>query len=264
MTRFLAKLTAPAPWLILGLDPQREMMPPAMRGAPDGLAQFCRAAVDACGEFIDGVKINLAFFEAEGSAGLRQMEQVLGALPPRLATISDAKRGDIGSSSAMYARALFDAWNFDAATVNPLMGGDAVAPFLDYADRTIFLLAKTSNPGAADFIGATDFFARLMEKIGAWNTRGNAGVVIGATQPDAIAAALDRWPALPILAPGLGAQGAGLEPLRAILRRHPAAPLVLPISRGILNPPAGATPETIRAAARQWHAALAEMRTAKP
>ncbi|GAB4313769.1 MAG: orotidine-5'-phosphate decarboxylase [Candidatus Sumerlaeia bacterium] len=260
--RLLSKLLGPPPHLFLGLDPQRGRMPAELASEPDALERFCRTAVEACGELIAGVKINFAFFEVEGSAGLRCMERLLEALPPRLATIGDAKRGDIGSSAALYARALFETWNFDAATVNPLMGGDAVAPFLHYADRTVFLLAMTSNRGAQDIIVPLGFFDRMLERTAVWNAHNNIGLVVGATKPQAVAAALERFPAMPILAPGLGAQGAPLEALRNIVAHHPEAPLLLPLSRALLYPDGegGAFPDNIRAAARHWHRTLAELK----
>jgi orotidine-5'-phosphate decarboxylase len=259
MTRFLEKMHGPSPRIFLGLDPRREMMPEVLRDAPDALAHFCRAAVVAAAPHIDGVKINLAFFEAEGSAGLAQMEEVLAAIPPALATIGDAKRGDIGSSSKHYAKAIFDTWNFDAVTVNPLMGSDAVEPFLEYEDRTTFFLALTSNPGTRDIIEYGDVFQRVLELMGKWNAKGNAGAVIGATQPDEISYALAQHPTLPILAPGLGPQGAKVMPLREIFALHKNANVIFPLSRGILYPEEGDFPENIAEEAAIWRDAIRGM-----
>ena len=139
MTRFLNKLAGHSPRIILGLDPQRELMPESLREAPDALARFCRIAITAAAPHVDAIKFNLAFFEAEGSAGLAQMEEVLANVPVGLATIGDAKRGDIGSTAEAYARAYLEPSSpvrADAITLNPYLGLDSLEPVAARARRS--------------------------------------------------------------------------------------------------------------------------------
>ena len=131
--------------LCVGLDPDPAQMP-----VPD-VAAFNRAIIEATADLACAYKPNLAFYEALGKAGLSALEDTLKAVPGHIPVIGDGKRGDIGNTARAYARALFDVWGFDAATVNPYLGGDSVEPFLSYSGKGVFILCRTSNPGSADF-----------------------------------------------------------------------------------------------------------------
>ncbi|MGI5837993.1 MAG: orotidine-5'-phosphate decarboxylase, partial [Chloroflexota bacterium] len=164
-------------------------------------------------------KPNLAFYEALGLEGLEALYRTLKAMPPDVVVIGDAKRGDIGHTAKAYARSLFEGFGFDAATVNPYLGRDAVEPFLAYRDRGVFLLCKTSNPGSGDFQdllcqtaeGNLPLYQVVALRSRAWNSYGNVGLVVGATYPKQLAAVRQLAPELPLLIPGVGAQAGDLQ-----------------------------------------------------
>ena len=198
--------------LCIGLDPDPERL-------PDGVstADFNRAVIDATSDLVCAYKPNIAFYEQSGIDGLRALEATVAAVPSGIPVIVDAKRGDIGSTAQAYAKALFDTWGFDAATVNPYLGRDSLEPFLEHGDKGVFVLCRTSNPGSSDLQallttaesggGAMPLYQRVALLSLEWNTRGNVGLVVGATQPDELCWVRERCPAMPILIPGVGAQG---------------------------------------------------------
>jgi orotidine 5'-phosphate decarboxylase subfamily 2 len=217
--------------LCVGLDPHP--------GSFDGTAaDFCRRVIDATIDAALAFKPNSAFFEAAGLDGLAQLATVVQHVGAERITILDAKRGDIGSTAEAYARAAFRTIGADAVTVSPYLGGDSVAPFLADSGRGAFVLCHTSNPGAADFQGlvldGAPLYLHVARRALAWNERGNVGLVVGATAPDAIAAVRGAAPGLPFLVPGVGAQGGDLvEAVRAGVDANGRG-LVINSSRGIL------------------------------
>jgi orotidine-5'-phosphate decarboxylase len=230
--------------LCVGLDPDASL------GTPSAVERFCLEVLDATLEHCAAVKPNLAFFEQFGPEGLRVLLQVRERVPADRILVLDAKRGDIGNTAQAYARALFDVFGADAVTVNPLMGEDSVAPWLAHAERGrgVFLLARTSNPGAADLLeqrlaGGETVYERIADLAQAWDTgRGAVGLVVGATAPEAIATLRRRAPGLPFLLPGVGSQGGSLEEaLRASLDSQGAGVLIS-VSRGIAGAPEGPGP----------------------
>ncbi|MDP2949953.1 MAG: orotidine-5'-phosphate decarboxylase [Chloroflexota bacterium] len=198
-------------FLCVGLDPDPSLLP-----EKDVLA-FNRAIIEATADLACAYKPNLAFYEALGPAGLEVLQRTVEAVPEGVPTIADAKRGDIGNTAAAYARALFDVYGFDAATVNPYLGGDALGPFLERADKGVFVLCRTSNPGGADLqdrLVVADGGSRPLYEVVAelaqekWNARGNVGLVVGATYPQELGRVRQLCPRLTFLLPGVGAQGA--------------------------------------------------------
>jgi orotidine-5'-phosphate decarboxylase len=195
--------------LCLGLDPDPALMP------VEDAAAFLRAVVEATGDLVACYKPNLAFYEALGRDGYDVLARTLEAIPPDIPVIGDAKRGDIGNTAAAYARALFDVWGFDAVTVNPWGGEDSVRPFIERADRGVFIWCRGSNPGARDFqdlsIADKDAARPLYEIVARrareWNVYGNVGLVTGATYPQQIARLREICPSMLFLVPGVGAQG---------------------------------------------------------
>ncbi len=208
-------------WLCIGLDPDPDKLPPALRGRPDGVAAFNRAIIDATRDLVCAYKPNLAFYLARGSAGIDALAQTAAAIPRDIPILLDAKFGDIDSSARGYARFAFDVLGADAVTVNPYLGADALAPFLEYENRAIFLLAHTSNPSACDlqeslvasalpeelpeplFVNVARFAARL-------RGNGQVGLVVGATFPEQLRDARAANPNAVFLIPGIGAQGGSL------------------------------------------------------
>lgn len=217
MVNFFARLAETAhshdSYLCVGLDPDPSLMPVGM-----DVAGFCSAIIDATADLVCAYKPNLAFFEAFGPDGLAALRQVVEHIHTKgLLAIADAKRGDIANTARFYARALFDVYGFDAATVNPYLGGDSLEPFIEYADRGLFILCRTSNPGGADIQGLTvspqgqplyEIVAGLARQ---WNRRGNVGLVIGATFPEEAARIRQICPDFWFLLPGVGAQAADLK-----------------------------------------------------
>ncbi len=201
----------------VGLDPDPSLMP------TEDVFAFNRALVNATHDLVCAYKPNFAFYEALGLPGLRALEQTIGHIrdeAPQVLLIADAKRGDIGNTAAAYARALFDVWGFDAATVNPYLGGDAVSPFLDYRDKGTFVLCRTSNPGAGDFqdlvvsdnaSGGGPLFQQVALRALEWDRYGNLGLVVGATYPRELEEVRTLCPNMPFLVPGIGSQGGDLE-----------------------------------------------------
>jgi orotidine-5'-phosphate decarboxylase len=173
-----------------------------------------------------------------GSEGLSLLKTICDRIPPEVTLILDAKRADIGNTSAQYAAALYKNFKADWVTVNPYMGHDSLRPFLDYRDRGVFVLCLTSNPGSADFqmldCGGQPLYMRVCEKARQWNTNNNVGLVVGATHPDQLAQIRNSADEMPLLIPGIGAQGGALE--RAVIdgSANFTRPALLNVSRSVL------------------------------
>ena len=217
MSTFQDKLTAASrknnSLLCVGLDPDPSLMP------VEDVLEFNRAIIEATAHLVCCYKPNLAFYEALGLPGLEALQRTLEHIPKDIPVIGDAKRGDIGSTAQAYAKAMFQQWGFDAVTANPYGGGDAVEPFLEYEDRGIFLWCRSSNPDAADFqdlsLGQGSEQRPLYEQVAIkareWDSRGNIGLVMGATYPEQLQKVRQICPDMVILAPGVGAQEGVLE-----------------------------------------------------
>jgi orotidine-5'-phosphate decarboxylase len=178
--------------------------------------EFNRSIIDATSDLVCCYKPNLAFYEAMGMRGLQALKKTVNYIPKDIPVIGDAKRGDIGNTAAAYAKALFDYYKFDAVTVNPYMGYDSVKPFLDYQDKGIFVLCRTSNSSASDFQDLVDnfgmkFYQTVALRAGDWNKGGNVGLVVGATYPEELKEIRKMCPDMPLLIPGIGVQGGDLE-----------------------------------------------------
>ena len=216
MGSFLEKLDAAAQrsqsLLCVGLDPDPRLMPVA------DIAAFTRAIIEATADLVCAYKPQIAFFEAQGIRGLRALEETLAAIPDNIPVVLDMKRGDVGSTARAYARAAFDVWGADATTVNPYLGSDSLEPFLEYAERGVFLLTRTSNPGSADLQtlevethhGRGPLYREVAYLANRLNERGNVGLVFGATHPNDLGELRAICPAMPILIPGVGPQGGDL------------------------------------------------------
>ena len=200
--------------LCVGLDATRSLMP------IDDVFEFNRAIIDSTRDLVCCYKPNLAFYEALGPSGLEALRRTVEHIPDDIPVIGDAKRGDIGNTARAYASALFDYYGFDAVTANPYMGGDTLAPFLNYADRGVFIVCRTSNPGSGDFQSLSvtrrdgeqwPLYMEVAARCKEWNASGNVGLVVGATYPEELQKVRVQCPDLPILIPGIGAQGGDLR-----------------------------------------------------
>jgi len=202
--------------LCIGLDPDPNRLPDWCRDSADPVLAFNRHIIDLTCDLVCAYKPNAAFYEALGGHGWSTLyDTIIYARSKGIPVILDAKRGDIGSSAASYARAAFERMGADAITVNPYMGWDAVEPFVRYADRGVFVLCLTSNEGAQDFQmldgNGHPLFERVAEQCAGWNERGNVGLVAGATYPDELSCVRQLAPEQWILLPGVGAQGGNLD-----------------------------------------------------
>jgi len=187
---------------------------------PDGLSviEFNKAIIDATSDLVCAYKPNVAFYEAQGADGFDTLKRTVEYIPDDIPVIADAKRGDIGNTAKAYARALFTHFNFDATTVSPYLGLDSLEPFIEYQDKAIFILCRTSNAGAVDFQsllcesenGSRLLFEVVAHKAGQWNIHGNIGLVVGATYPEELKLIRQMQPEMPLLIPGIGAQGGDL------------------------------------------------------
>jgi orotidine 5'-phosphate decarboxylase subfamily 2 len=273
--------------LCLGVDPQPEALPDGFPATLAGVERFCEVLLEAAVPYAAAVKPNIAFFEAFGSAGIAALERLRGRVPVDVPFVADVKRGDIGTTAARQAVALYDILGADAVTANPYLGSEAIEPLLSRGDRFAYLLCRTSNPGASELQGlevaadpdigapAEPLYARVARRAQSWGPGGTVGLVVGATAPIELERIRRIAPGLALLVPGVGAQGGEVEP---VLRYGPAtaAPaggragggLLVNVSRGISGA-AGATGngaasqvagsevgELLAAAAREWSVRL--------
>ncbi len=221
-----------ASFVCVGLDPPGDL--PVEEVVPRN-----RALIEATAPYAACFKPNLAFYEQFGIPGLRALEATLEAIPDGIPVIADGKRGDMGNTAAAYARALFEVWGFDAATVNPFQGHDAVAPFLAYEDRGVYLLCRTSNPGSATIQNATlesgePLYERLAAEMPTWGP--NVGLVVGATAPAELARVRTLAPRTTLLVPGVGTQGGEPADVVAAAGNEPGL-MVVNASRSIADAP---------------------------
>ena len=267
MTSFFSRLETRAravnSRLCVGLDPH-----PADLAAPTAAAarDFCLRLIEATADVAAAFKPNAAFFEQFGAEGMAALRDVIAAVPDEVPVLLDAKRGDIASTAEAYARAAFETLGADAITLSPYLGHDSLEPFLANPARGVFLLCKTSNPGAgdlqdlplADRVPAQRLFERVAELARGWNVNDNLGLVVGATHPEALVAVRQVAPDLWILAPGVGAQGGDLEASLNAGLRADGLGLLVPVSRQISRAadPRQAAIDLVEAMRRSQHPAL--------
>jgi orotidine-5'-phosphate decarboxylase len=279
LERLAARSAVTGTVLCLGLDPDPTALPDGF--APDlgGVEAWARLVLEAAVPLAAAVKPNLAFFEAFGSAGMAALERLRALIPSDVPVVMDAKRGDIGSTAARQAVALYDGLGADAITVSPYLGEEAIAPLLERGDRFAYVLCRTSNPGAGELQGllvaadpvtdapAEPLYARVARRVRTWGPGGTVGLVVGATAPAELVEIRRVAPDLAFLVPGVGAQGGDED---VVLRhgrvgdgaagRRRGGGLLVNVSRGI----AGAASvvgvddvaEAVAEAARRWAARL--------
>jgi len=202
--------------ICVGLDSDLSKIPAHLNGNSNPILEFNKRIIDATKEYAAAYKLNFAFYEALGEAGLRTMRETLAYMPDEIVSIADAKRGDIGNTCMKYAQAVFDELNFDSITLAPYMGYDSIEPFLNYKDKIHFILGLTSNKSSTDFEklkleNGKYLYQTVIEKVHSWNKDGNLGVVFGATNIDELNENIDLMKDLFVLLPGVGAQGGSLK-----------------------------------------------------
>ena len=262
MTSFFEQLRARSistnSLLCVGLDPDFR------KHKPSEIAAYNQAIIEATVPFVACYKPNIAFYEQHGIEGLRQLEKTLAYIPSDVPVIGDVKRGDMGNTAEAYARAMFESWGFGAVTVNGYQGLDAVAPFLAYEGRGVFVLCRTSNPSSADLqelrlASGEMVFERMAVTASAWSP--NVGLVVGATAPAELGRVRELLPSTPILVPGIGAQGGSPTEVLAAAGAQPGS-VVVSSSRAILY--AGEGPGFAAAAGEAARSAAAQLRPALP
>ena len=227
----------------VGLDPDPNRLPAVLTRAfstEKAISYFLNEIVQATAPVACAYKVNFAFFEALGQKGWSLLENIRKAIPEDSLLIADAKRGDIGNSASFYARSIFNHLSFDACTVAPYMGADAITPFLEYENKGVFVLARTSNAGATEvqyqkLADGRALYERMVSLILEWGTDlpGSIGLVVGATDLKAMGKIRDIAPGIPFLVPGVGAQGG--NPTEVLKASHgPQDPIIVNSSRGIL------------------------------
>ena len=286
LERLAARTASTGTVLCLGLDPDPLALPAGFTRDVVGIEAFSKLLIEACLPSAAAIKPNLAFFEAFGPEGLAALERIRALVPEDVPFVADAKRGDIGSTAARQAAALFDRLGADAVTVNPYLGGEAIEPLLERSDRFAYVLCRTSNPGASelqDLIVEADesgaprerLYERVARRVAGWGPGSTVGLVVGATAPDEMARIRATAPGAAFLVPGIGAQGGEIDPvlLHGPARASPAGGrdgggLLVNVSRGIaraaIEAPANGTSvdlgEVLEAAARGWAERLPMLR----
>ncbi|WP_447642146.1 MULTISPECIES: orotidine-5'-phosphate decarboxylase [Chitinophagaceae] len=224
-------------YLCVGLDTDVHKLPAHLKKEKDGIVLFNKAVVDATKDYCVSYKINTAFYEARGLQGWREMEETLHYIPSSHFTIADAKRGDIGNTSAQYAKTFFETLPFDSVTVAPYMGEDSVRPFLEYENKVTIVLGLTSNKGAQDFemlpVGQQHLYEKVLHSVSQWGTPDNLMFVVGATQAHELTNIRNIIPDNFLLVPGVGAQGGSLSEVSQYGKNRDIG-LLINSSRGII------------------------------
>ncbi len=204
-------------WLCVGLDPDLNKLPGPVEKSVEGIEIFLKNIIDTTKDLVCAYKPNSAFYEQFGAEGITLLKEVITYIPDNIPVILDAKRGDIGNTSRMYAITAFESLGADAITVHPYMGIDSVGPFIDYEDKGVFILCLTSNPSSGDFqkqvLDSANIFYKLVAQTSLeWNKNDNIGLVVGATKPGELKDIRKLiGQDIPLLIPGIGAQGGDLQ-----------------------------------------------------
>lgn len=226
--------------IAVGLDTDISKIPLFLHSSEkDPVFEFNKIIIDNTCEHAASYKINFAFYEKDGEAGFETLRKTIEYIPKDKFIIGDAKRGDIGNTSRMYAYSLYSHFDLDSATLHPYMGFDSVEPFLEYRDKISFILALTSNSSSSDFeklrLDDGEFlFQRVIKKANEWNTAQNCGIVFGATNKDELEMNIATFRDMYVLLPGVGAQGGSLEDVTRIFKSNNNNRFLVNVSRSLL------------------------------
>ncbi|QQS38088.1 MAG: orotidine-5'-phosphate decarboxylase [Ignavibacteriales bacterium] len=235
----LQSKNAEGKFICVGLDSDIEKIPEHLKQLDNPLLEFNKSIIDSTREHAAAYKLNFAFYERDGAKGFENLYQTIKHIPEDILIIGDAKRGDIGNTSQMYAKSSFEYFGCDACTVNPYMGEDSVAPFASFPDKLVFVLSLTSNPSSAEFekqklYDGTMLFQKVIQRIHKWGNTDSYGVVFGATNSKELKDNIGILKQLPLLIPGIGTQGGSLEDIVKILRFTEYPNYLLNISRSLI------------------------------
>lgn len=224
--------------ICLGLDLDPKKMPSEYSGTVKGMFEFAHRIIDATADIVCAYKPNMAFFEAHGPEGFSLLRLIVQRIPENVPIILDGKRGDIGNTSQFYADSMFNIFRADWVTINPYMGYDSMRPFLENKDKGAFILCLTSNPGSKDFqhlnVDGVPLYRVVAERVNYWNKDHNCGLVVGATHPDQLREIRGVAGDMPLLVPGVGAQGGSLEDSALLATDNFRKPAVINVSRSVL------------------------------
>lgn len=247
--------------LCIGLDSELSKIPDFLKEDEDPLLEFNRIVVSQTKDLVCSYKLNLAFYEAEGAEGIKTLMETIKAIPKHIPVIIDGKRGDIGNTARLYAKAVFETLGGDAATVNPYLGYDSIEPFLRYSDKYVFVICKTSNPSSSEFqdieVRGKRLYQIVAEKIREWGK--NCGAVVGATYPEMIREVRKIvGDGRILLIPGIGKQGGDLE---SSIRYGCTSGenIIINVSRSIIYAE-GEFPESVRGAAERYREEINRVR----
>jgi orotidine-5'-phosphate decarboxylase len=227
-------------YVCVGLDSDYDKLPFCVKSNPEPQVYFNERIIKATVKDVCAYKINIAFYECHGAEGWRNLEQTVKLIPDDIPVIIDAKRADIGNTSAKYAQAIYENLNADAITVNPYLGLDAIEPFLKYKNKCAFVLCHTSNPSSSEFqrvkvVGDSreneQLFELVARKVSEWNKIGACGLVVGANVPEDFRKVTNKAPGLPLLIPGIGAQKGDAE---KVIENVAGCDFIINSSRGII------------------------------
>jgi orotidine-5'-phosphate decarboxylase len=223
--------------LCVGLDPLIEKIPEFLSEYEDPVLEFNTRVIEATQDVVCAYKLNTAFYEVLGEKAWSTFGETVARIPDDVYVIADCKRSDIGNSAKHYAQTFFDYFEVDAVTVNPYMGYDSLEPFLNYHDKDVYALVLTSNPGAQDFqfqeFGGRKLYEVVLEKISQWNKEQNIGAVVGATKTEQLSQIRSCYPQIPLLIPGVGAQGGSIENVGEVANSN-GAPVIVNVARDII------------------------------
>lgn len=226
-------------FVCVGLDTDIAKIPAHLKKLDNPVLQFNKEIIEKTADLAAAFKINFAFYEKHGTIGFETLEKTLSLIPGDVLIIGDAKRGDIGNTSEMYASSIFEYFKCDASTIHPYMGEDSVIPFLKDENKLNFILALTSNPGANDFEklkleDGSFLFQHVIRKVKEWNTRNNCGIVFGATKLDELLSNIELFDSLPLLLPGVGAQGGSFKDVLLAFKKFNRKNFIVNVSRSII------------------------------
>lgn len=225
--------------ICVGLDSDINKIPSHLSTTSNPILEFNKVIIEATYKYAAAYKINFAFYENWGIEGFKTLEETIKLIPEDVLIIADAKRGDIGNTSKKYAESVFDYFKCDSVTLHPYMGSDSIDPFLAYKDKISFILGLTSNPSSQDFekqklSNGKYLYQEVINKTNSWNKNNNCGLVFGATNIDELKSNIESFNDMPILLPGVGAQGGSLEDVVNTFKSYDKSNYIINISRGLI------------------------------
>jgi orotidine-5'-phosphate decarboxylase len=226
-------------YICVGLDTDINKIPSFLLKEKNPILAFNKSIINATKDYAAAYKINFAFYERNGVKGIEDLEKTIELIPKDILSIADAKRGDIGNTSQMYATSIYDHYAFDSVTLHPYMGKDSLEPFLAYANRLNFILVLTSNPGASDFeklkLGNGKYlYQYILNNINEWNKLQNCGIVFGATNINELKNNINNFGDLSVLLPGIGKQGGSIQEVATSFNQIKRRNYIVNVSRGII------------------------------